>query len=164
VIPLNIVNYPNPILKSQSELVTDFTDLGELIDVMFQTMYISKGLGLAAPQVGISKQIFVIGCGKEYTFINPKIVAVEGKQYGPEGCLSFPKLFLNKSRPNKVKIQAYNQQYQPFELEAEGLLARAILHEYDHLLGVLLIDNVENKELTKSRKILNALEKCYKNE
>ena len=162
MIPYNIINYPNPILKSVTEPITDFNNIGELVSSMFNTMYLSNGLGLAAPQIGISKQVFVIGYKKEYVFINPEILATEGEQYGKEGCLSFPGLFINKRRPNKVIIKAQNTNGEFFELTAEGLLARAILHENDHLHSTLLIDNIDKQELTKAKRILNVLKTNYK--
>lgn len=162
MLPYNIINYPNPILKSQTEPVTDFTDVNELIASMFNTMYISKGIGLAAPQIGILKQIFIVGYKKEYVFINPQIISTDGEQYGKEGCLSFPGLFINKRRPNKVTVKAQNSSGETFELNAEGLLARAILHENDHLHSTLLIDNVDKQELSKAKRILNALRTNYK--
>ena len=116
----------------------------ELIDDMFETMYDANGVGLAAPQVGILKNIVVIDAGEEepepVLLINPEILETDGEQTGEEGCLSLPGLYGIVTRPNYVKVRAYNEKMQQFELEGEGLLARAICHECDHLKGVLYRD------------------------
>ncbi len=122
-----------------------------LIDDMFDTMYEANGVGLAAPQVGILKRIFVIDCGDEegnsvpYVFINPEIVEKDGEQTDYEGCLSVPGKSGMVSRAMTVKVRAMNEQMEPFELEAEGLLARCIQHENDHLDGVVYVDKVEGR-------------------
>jgi peptide deformylase len=122
-----------------------------LIDDMFDTMYEANGVGLAAPQVGILKRIFVIDCGDEegnsvpYVFINPEILDRDGTQTDYEGCLSVPGKSGKVTRANWVKVRAYNEKMEEFELEAEGLLARCILHENDHLDGVVYVDRVEGQ-------------------
>lgn len=122
-----------------------------LIGDMFDTMYETNGVGLAAPQVGILKRIFVIDCGDEegnsvpYVFINPEILEEEGVQTDYEGCLSVPGKSGVVSRAQKVKVRAFNEKMEEFELEAEGLLARCILHENDHLNGVVYVDRVEGR-------------------
>ena len=119
-----------------------------LIGDMFDTMYEANGVGLAAPQVGILKRIFVIDCGEEgvskpYVFINPEILDREGTQVDYEGCLSVPGKSGKVARAEKVKVRAYNEQMEEFELEATGLLARCILHENDHLDGIVYVDKVD---------------------
>lgn len=122
-----------------------------LIEDMFETMYAANGVGLAAPQVGILKRIFVVDVGDEdgnkkpILFINPEIVETSGEQEGFEGCLSVPGKSGHVKRPNKVVVRAFNQDMQEFELEAEGFMARAILHENDHLNGVVYVDLVEGR-------------------
>lgn len=117
-----------------------------LIDDMYETMYEANGVGLAAPQVGILKRIVVIDIGDDnsYTLINPKIIEADGEQTGEEGCLSLPGLQGTVTRPNHVICEAYDEDMQLRQIEGEGLLARAICHELDHLDGILYKDKVED--------------------
>ncbi len=119
----------------------------ELIEDLFDTMYEANGVGLAAPQVGILKRIFVVDVTGEdpYVFINPKILETSGEQTGQEGCLSVPGKTGQVTRPNYVKVGAYNEKMEYFELEGEKLLARAICHENDHLDGHLYVEKVEGR-------------------
>ncbi len=119
----------------------------ELIEDLFDTMYEANGVGLAAPQVGILKRIFVVDVTGEdpYVFINPKILETSGEQTGQEGCLSVPGKTGQVTRPNYVKVGAYNEKMEYFELEGEELLARAICHENDHLDGHLYVEKVEGR-------------------
>lgn len=122
----------------------------ELIEDMFDTMYEANGVGLAAPQVGILKQIVVIDVGSDeepqpLVLINPEILETSGTQTGDEGCLSLPGLYGIVTRPNYVKVRAYDENMELFELEGEELLARAICHECDHLRGVLFRDVAESE-------------------
>ena len=116
---------------------------------MFDTMYEAKGVGLAAPQVGILKQIVVIDVedGNQYVLINPEILEKRGSQTGPEGCLSVPGKHGTVTRPDYVRVRALDEEMQEFELEAEEFLARAICHECDHLKGELYVDLVEGELL-----------------
>ena len=117
-----------------------------LIEDMKETMYEAEGVGLAAPQVGILKRLFVIDIGEgPLVFINAEILETSGSQTDEEGCLSLPGETKEVIRPNYVKARALNEKGEEFEIEAEELLARAILHEYDHLNGTLFIDRVKNK-------------------
>lgn len=120
--------------------------LQTLIDDMYETMYEANGVGLAAPQVGILKRIVVIDIGDDnaYTLINPKIIEADGEQTGEEGCLSLPGLQGTVTRPNHVICEAYDEDMQLRQIEGEGLLARAICHELDHLDGILYKDKVED--------------------
>ena len=120
--------------------------LQTLIDDMYETMYEANGVGLAAPQVGILKRIVVIDIGDDnaYTLINPKIIEADGEQIGEEGCLSLPGLQGTVTRPNHVICEAYDEDMQLRQIEGEGLLARAICHELDHLDGILYKDKVED--------------------
>ena len=118
----------------------------ELIEDMFETMYESNGCGLAAPQVGVRKRIVVIDVddGNQYVLINPEIIETSGEQTGEEGCLSVPGKWGIVTRPNYVKVRALNEEMEEFEIEGEGLLARAFCHEIDHLSGHLYVDKVED--------------------
>lgn len=117
----------------------------ELISDMFDTLYEANGVGLAAPQVGILKRIAVIDTTGEdpLLLINPKVLETSGEQSGYEGCLSVPGKTGQVTRPNYVKALAYDENLEPFEIEGTELLARAILHEIDHLEGHLYVEKVE---------------------
>ena len=145
---LPVYLYGHPVLRNVSEPV-DTADPGlrELVADMFETMYEENGVGLAAPQVGVLKQIVVIDVedGDQYVLINPKILETEGSETGYEGCLSVPGKTGKVTRPTKVKVQAYDEDMNLFELEGEGLLARAICHECAHLHGELYVDLVEGE-------------------
>ena len=119
----------------------------ELIEDMFETMYEANGCGLAAPQVGVLKQIVIIDVddGNQYVMINPEIIGQEGSQTGYEGCLSLPGKSGIVTRPNYVKVKALDENMEPYELEGEGLLARAICHETDHLQGKMYTELVEGE-------------------
>lgn len=119
-------------------------DIKRLVDDMFETMYAAKGVGLAAPQIGKNIRLVVIDCGDDpIAMINPVIIKKFGKENGPEGCLSLPGLSENVTRATKV-IAEYTDPSdgEVYEVEAEGLLARAIQHELDHLEGVVFIDHI----------------------
>ena len=118
--------------------------IADLIEDMIDTMYESNGVGLAAPQVGILKRIVVIDVGEgPYVLINPVITSVSGEQTGEEGCLSVPGKAGIVTRPNVVTVRALDENMEEYELTGEGLLARAICHECDHLDGILYVDHVE---------------------
>lgn len=118
----------------------------QLVEDMFDTMYEAMGVGLAAPQVGILKRIVVIDTdGIPYVLINPEILETSGEQTGDEGCLSIPGKCGTVTRPDYVKVKAYDADMQPFELEGTGLLARAICHECEHLDGILYVEHVEGE-------------------
>ena len=142
-----IVKLGENILRERSREVTVFDGrLSDLIDDMFETMYEANGVGLAAVQVGVLKRIFVVDVTGEdpYIFVNPKILETSGEQSGQEGCLSVPGKTGIVTRPNYVKIAAYNENMEYFELEGEELLARAICHEYDHLDGHLYVEHIDH--------------------
>jgi peptide deformylase len=141
----NIRELGDDILRKKCREVTEVTPkIAELIEDMYDTMYEACGVGLAAPQVGILKRIVVIDTdGQPYTMINPKILETRDSQTGSEGCLSVPGKAGTVTRPNYVKAEAWNEKMERYEIEAEGLLARAICHELDHLDGVLYVDLVE---------------------
>ncbi|MEW4413601.1 peptide deformylase [Clostridium sp. AN503] len=138
------------ILTKECKPVKEVTPrIRELIEDMFETMYESNGVGLAAPQVGILKQIVVMDVDGEnqYVLINPEILEESGSQTGPEGCLSVPGKSGTVTRPNYVKVRAFDENMEEYELEGEELLARCICHECAHLHGQLYVDLVEG-ELT----------------
>jgi len=143
---LKIVKYPEPVLSQPGEPVTEFNaELKKLVDDMFETMYASQGIGLAAPQVAVSKRVTVIDLsqGKDpeqkLVLVNPEVIFREGKQYEEEGCLSFPEIREKVQRAAKVKIRAQNLKGKWFEMDGEELLSRAFQHEIDHLDGMLFI-------------------------
>ena len=161
---LPILTYPNPILKTAALPVLEVDDdIRKLVEDMAETMYDAPGVGLAANQVGVLKRIFVIDIADEdepsdlITFINPEIVEMDGEQVFSEGCLSFPGASEDIKRAATVKVRALGSDGQPFELEADGLLAVAIQHENDHLNGVLMIDKVGS---LKKRKISRQVQKA----
>jgi peptide deformylase len=141
-----IVTYPAEILEQECEKVTVFDKkLAKLLDDMYDTMIEFDGVGLAAPQIDIKKQIAIVDIDDEHgtiEMINPEVLETSGEQTGPEGCLSFPGLYGEVTRPNYVKVKAQNRKGKTFEVEAEEFLARAILHEIDHLHGVLFTTKV----------------------
>lgn len=138
----------DPILNKDCKPVKEMTPrIRELIEDMFETMYEGNGCGLAAPQVGILKQITVIDVedGNQYVLINPEILEESGSQTGEEGCLSVPGYSGVVTRAQHVKVRALDENMEPFELEGEDLLARCILHECDHLHGHLFTEKVEGE-------------------
>ncbi len=135
----------DPILRKECKVVDKMTPrLQTLIEDMFDTMYDANGVGLAAPQVGILRRIVVIDVQDEhqYVLINPEIVEQDGEQTGDEGCLSLPGKVGTVTRPNHVVAKAFDENMMPITVEGEGLLARAICHELEHLDGVLYKDHV----------------------
>lgn len=140
-----IVYLPNPVLRQVAKPVTEFNAaLQTLIDDMFETMYEARGVGLAAPQIGVSLQLSVIdveGDGKDkLVIINPEIVAKEGQKEYQEGCLSVPGTYDTVIRADKVTVKALDREGKPFEISADGLLGECLQHEIDHLNGRLYID------------------------
>lgn len=145
---LTILRDPNPILREPTSLVTSVDDsIRELVDDMVETMFDSNGCGLAAPQIGVSLKLFVIGfpLGDTETdlkvFINPEVTLLEGTMKCSEGCLSIPGTTKEVERAQRVRVKALNEEGKPFELVASGLLAVVIQHENDHLNGILMTDH-----------------------
>jgi peptide deformylase len=143
---LTILKYPAPILSQPGEPVTDFNaELRKLVADLFETTYANQGIGLAAPQVGVSKRVTVIdvSMGKvpkdKLALINPEIILSEGKLYEEEGCLSFPDIREKVVRAAKVRIRAQDEHGKWFEMDGDDLLARAMQHEIDHLDGILFL-------------------------
>lgn len=144
----NIRELGDPVLNKKCKEVKEVTErTRDLIDDMFETMYDAEGVGLAAPQVGILKRIVVVDVTGEdpILLINPVIMETSGEQTGNEGCLSVPGKTGVVTRPNYVKVKAYNENMEPFEIEGTELLARAFCHEIEHLDGHLYVEKVEGE-------------------
>lgn len=162
-----IVKYPDPILQKPGEPVTEFNDeLRSLVDDMFESMYAAQGIGLAAPQIGLSKRLTVIDLSfkknpeEKIVLINPEIIHKEGKQSEEEGCLSLPEIREKVSRAFKVRVRAQDANGKWFEMDGEELLARAMQHEIDHLDGILFIFRVS---ALKRDLLLRKIRKMQKN-
>tara|TARA_Y100001970_G_scaffold229615_1_gene284867 strand:- start:2687 stop:3235 length:549 start_codon:yes stop_codon:yes gene_type:complete len=152
---LEVVKYGNPILRKKCSSVTDFSKLSDLIDDMFDTMYEEEGIGLAANQVGVDLNLFIIDISdtddneSPRIFINGEITSSRGESVFSEGCLSIPKVALEVTRPEIILFK-YQDLYEKWhEEEFDGLLARAIQHEIDHLNGVFIIDLVSEMQRLK---------------
>lgn len=143
----NIRTVGDEILAKRAREVKENTPkIQELIDDMLETMYDSDGVGLAAPQVGVLKRIFVIDCSEErnqpFVFINPEIIETSGEQTGAEGCLSVPGKAGIVTRPSHVKVKALNRNFEEYTVEGDELFARALIHENEHLDGHLYTEKV----------------------
>lgn len=149
-----ILPFGDPILRKPAKPVEALTPkVLKLLDDMAETLYAEPGrAGLAAPQVGILRQLVVMDCGDGLVeLINPEIVEASGQQTGPEACLSFPGYSGNVTRHNAVKVKTQTRQGRWVELQAEGYLARCMQHEIDHLHGVLYVDHVREQWLYEDR-------------
>lgn len=163
-----ILKYGERILERAAEPVTEFdsAELEELITDMWETMYASKGVGLAAPQIGVAKRISVIDISvgedesKKIVIINPEIASKEGSQTGEEGCLSIPGFREPLTRANKVTVRARNEKGEAIELTGDELLARAFQHEIDHLNGVLFIAHLSALKRDIIRRKIKKLQKA----
>lgn len=168
---LPIVNYPDPILLSVGEPVggDEFNgDLETLVSNMFETMEKAGGVGLAAPQVGISNRLFVMDTPREdgererHVLVNPEIIHIEGEQVGDEGCLSFPGLFQVVKREMRVIARARDIKGDEFELDVANLAARCILHETDHCDGIVFLDRMTPLKRELAKRKIKALQKTGK--
>lgn len=163
-----IVKYGDPVLETPAETVTDFdsAELNSFLDDMFESLYAARGVGLAAPQIGVSRRIAVIDTSngqdpsKRLVLINPEIVHTEGSQVEQEGCLSIPGFREAVKRARKVTIRAQNAKGEQFEMTAEDLLARAFQHETDHLNGRLYISHVSALKRDLIRRKIRKLAKA----
>ena len=163
-----ILKYGEPVLEQRAVAVTEFDtpELKEVIADMWETMYAAKGVGLAAPQIGLSKRISVIDTSvgedetKKIVIINPEVISKEGKQTGEEGCLSIPGFREPVTRAGKVSVRAQNEKGESFELSGEELLARAFLHEIDHLNGILFINHLSTLKRDIIRRKIKKLQKA----
>jgi len=161
---LNIIKYPNKILRQKALPVEKISEeIFKLVDAMIETMLKNDGIGLATNQIGELLRIFVIDTKpleetpELMAVINPEVIRQEGAVTEEEGCLSFPELHLQITRPERVCIKAQNLYNEWFVMDAQGVLSRAISHEIDHLNGVLFIDHVSEAEKEKLKKYLNGL-------
>jgi len=177
---LEVTKYGNPVLRRKGALIEKITpEIKQLIADMFETMYATKGIGLAAQQVGKALQLTVLDVrgvtdrpstleldGKPadvdafmpLVLINPEIKPLNDPVLGPEGCLSFPELYGDVLRPESVEVKALNEKGKPIEFRCGGLLARAVQHETDHLNGILFIDRMDRKSKNEIQDELDVLQ------
>jgi peptide deformylase len=163
-----IVKYGQPVLEKRGEDITDFDtpELHQLIEDMFESMYAAKGVGLAAPQIGVAKRLAVIDIttgedpAQKIVLINPEIVKTEGSQKSEEGCLSLPTFREQVVRPLKVTVVAQDANGKQFEMAGDDLLARALLHETDHLNGKLYISHISALKRDLIRRKVRKLQKA----
>ncbi len=162
-----IVKYPEESLTQKSEAIADFNgELRQLAEDMLETMYSAPGIGLAAPQVGVNRRMVVIdqtageAAGHQMILANPEIIEESGSQKEEEGCLSLPGLTAVVRRPYRIRVDAFDLEGKPLEIECEGLLARVLYHEIDHLEGILYLDRISSlkRDLLKRkiRKLMKA--------
>ena len=159
-----ILHYPDPRLRRRAEAITEVdAQIRTLVDDMAETMYQAPGIGLAAPQINVCKRIIVIDTSETkdnlHVFINPEIVSREGEQTLEEGCLSVPGIYDNVTRAQRITVRALDREGQPFELEANGLLATCVQHELDHLEGKLFVDYLSRLKQQRIRKKLEKQER-----
>jgi peptide deformylase len=157
--PLTIRLYGDPILRRKSREVKEMNgDIQKLIDNMAKLMYRNKGVGLAAPQVGILKRVIVADVGEGLvSLVNPKILWRQGKDTMSEGCLSIPGINLEVKRSKEVIVEGLNRDGEKVQLGAVGLLARVLQHEIDHLEGILIVDRVPKKRIKLIKKQLHQI-------
>lgn len=145
---LKVRVYPDPVLKKKSEPLTEFGPKEQrLFDDMIETMHVEDGVGLAAPQIGLSKRV-LIACpsvkkGEEFVIINPEIYEMIGREVGLEGCLSLPGISGEVTRAKRIRVRYQNREGKPQDVELKDFFARVIQHEIDHLDGILLIDRLD---------------------
>jgi peptide deformylase len=163
---LDIVKYGDPVLERPGDAVLEFdAKLKRLVSNMFETMYSARGVGLAAPQIGVSKRLFVMDCsgGRDpearVALINPVVLSVEGEQTGDEGCLSFPGIFFAVKRNLRAVVRAQDLNGEEFEFDGLDLEARCMLHETDHCDGIVFIDRTTPLKRELVRRKIRRLEK-----
>lgn len=158
-----IVTYPDPVLRTRADEVKNIDgEIHEIIDKMIETMYVEDGVGLAANQVGLAKRIIVLDAGDgPVALIDPILTVPENAVLDPmeEGCLSLPNIRIEIARPDRVYLQALDPSGKPVEMLAEGLFAKVLQHETDHINGILIIDHVSSIQRTLLRPKLRKLEK-----
>jgi peptide deformylase len=159
---MEIITLGNELLKQKAVKVEEFdSEIGDLSRQMLEMLIVNKGIGLAAPQIGVLKRLFVVHASEDtnLVFVNPSIIETSHKTHKfEEGCLSIPGIYANVIRSEKIKVQAWNSKGRPFTLEADGLLARVILHEYDHLDGIVFLDRIPE---SKRKKLIEKFEKTF---
>ncbi len=156
---LDILHFPDPRLRNKAKQVAQVdASIGRLVDDMLETMYQAPGIGLAATQVNVAKRVVVIDLSEDKNeplcLINPEILEKDGVEQMEEGCLSVPGVFEPVSRANHIRVRALDREGNPFEMEAEGLLAVCIQHELDHLEGKLFVDYLSSLKRQRIRKKL----------
>ena len=154
---LQILEYPDPRLRTRAEPVeTVDASIKQLVADLFETMYAAPGIGLAATQVNVHKRVLVADVSDDHSqpvaLINPEIIEADGSEITEEGCLSVPGYFDRVERPGHIRVRALNVDGQPFEMEADGLLAVCIQHEMDHLQGKLFVDYLSELKRNRLRK------------
>lgn len=157
---LNVLYFPDPRLRIKAEPVAEVDgEIQQLVDDMFETMYQAPGIGLAAVQVDVSKQVIVIDITEDKTqplcFINPILRRTEGKEKMEEGCLSVPGIFEQVTRYNEITVDALDREGKQFTMDADGLLSVCIQHEMDHLQGKLFVDYLSEMKRKRIRKKLD---------
>jgi peptide deformylase len=163
---LNILEYPDPRLRTRARPVEDVSDeIRSLVADMFETMYAAPGIGLAATQVNVHLRIIVLDVSEDrnqpYAFINPEIELLGGEVETEEGCLSVPGFYEPVTRAEHIRVRALGRDGEPFEMTAEGLLAVCIQHECDHLEGKLFVDYLSNLKRQRIRKKLEKLQRQH---
>ena len=168
---LKVIHYPQTVLLTLGKPVfeDEFNDdLRQLVDDMFETMYDAGGVGLAAPQIDVSKRLFVMDCSggddesQKVALVNPEIIHVEGEQYGDEGCLSFPGIYTKVKRDLRAIVR-YQDIFGNFqELEGENLTARCVLHETDHCDGIVFLDRMSSLKRNLAKRKIKRLQKTGK--
>ncbi|MCM8779905.1 MAG: peptide deformylase [Candidatus Omnitrophica bacterium] len=158
---MKIRTYPDPVLRQKAKPVSQVTaEIREILKEMSKAMYLGMGIGLAAPQVGISKQLIVIDAGEGLKcFVNPKIIQKKGSSVLEEGCLSFPGISVRVKRAAEVKVEAMDENGAPLNMTGRGLMAHVLQHEIDHLRGRLIIDYASWSQKIKLRAKLKVFEK-----
>lgn len=167
----SLTRYPEPVLRKPAQPVERFdAELAETVAAMFELMYASLGVGLAAPQVGLNRRILVLDpAGSRddpesapLALVNPTVLELAGETtLYDEGCLSFPGIFAEVRRPDRCRLRAYTLQGEPFEAEYSGFTGRVVQHEYDHLEGVLLVDRMSAADKQRHKAALAELVEAY---
>lgn len=167
----DVVLYPDPVLRKETEDVETFDDgLRAIVDGMLERMFESRGVGLAAPQVGLSMRLFVLNDEgdrekpeRNMALVNPTIKSLDGKKVRlEEGCLSLPGVHADITRPERCTVHAFDAEGNEFEREFDGFVARIIQHEYDHLQGVLLTDRMTPSDKMRNRAAVEELQDAYR--
>lgn len=155
VLPIRIMG--DPVLREKARPVKEFSPaLKRLAADMLETMYESQGVGLAAPQVGISERLFVFDDGETgpMAIVNPELYDPDGIQDGEEGCLSIPGIYFNVERANRIRVRGYDLEGNPLDLDGEGLLARILQHETDHVDGILFVDRLSDEDRKAAMRLI----------
>jgi peptide deformylase len=164
---LRIVHYPDPVLRAKCKPVTHYGDaLAALAQRMLALMHEAEGVGLAAPQVGVTQRLFVMNHtgqpGDDLVLVNPHLSELDGSAENEEGCLSIPGVRVQVRRAQHCKVLAHDPHGRPFEIDVDALRARIVQHETDHLNGVLILDRMGPSDQIATRKTVRALEDAYR--